>query len=111
MVDLVNFTPKGGRTVSKAGPAEDKEVVDAAGYRAVDLVLTALALGGTLSVRMETALTLDAPEWQSLGLFTPLVGVATTDRRAFHGVLRFVRWRVESVSGGDAVFTLAGTAR
>ena len=110
MVDFVDFTPAGGWTVSTTGLAPDKVIVDASGYRSVDLVLTALAVGGTLTVRMETALTLDAPEWQSLGVFTPLIKPASTDRRRFDGVLRYVRWRVETLSGGDAVFTLAGTA-
>ncbi|MEZ4393986.1 MAG: hypothetical protein R3A48_23175 [Polyangiales bacterium] len=64
---------------------------------------------GTLSVRVETALTQDEIRWQSLGVFTPLVAVATTDRRRFEGVLRFVRWKVETLTGDSAVFTLAGT--
>lgn len=110
MLDLVNLTPKGGCVVRQVGPAPDKLVFDAAGYRSLDLVLTALALGGTFWLRMETALTLDAPEWQSLGLFTPLVEVATTDRRTFHGVLRYVRWNVETLTGDSAAFSLAGTA-
>lgn len=110
VVDLINFTPSGGRFISAQGPASDKEIVDAVDYRAMDLVLTALKLSGTLTVRMETALTLDAPEWQSLGVFTPLVAVKTTDRRTFHGVLRFVRWNVEALTGGDAAFSLAGRA-
>lgn len=109
VIGRVDFTPSGGRMVTADGPSLDKEIFDANGFRSLDLVLTALALGGPFWVRMETALTLDEPEWQSLGLFTPLVAAKTTDRRTFTGVLRFVRWRVESVTG-SAAFTLAGTA-
>lgn len=110
MTDLIDFTPKGGRTVFEVGAAPDKDIVDAAGYRTLDLVLTTLALNGELLVRIETAVTPDAPEWQSLGVFTPLIKVRTTDRRKFHGVLRYVRWRIETLTGTDATFTLAGTA-
>jgi len=97
--------------VKSAGPAPKEQVLDAAGYQSMDLVLTALNLGGTLSDRVETALTQDEIQWQSLGVFTPLVAVATTDRRRFEGVLRFVRWKVEEVSEDGAVFSIAGTVR
>jgi hypothetical protein len=59
-------------------------------------------------VRVETALTQDEVQWQSLGVFTPLVAVATTDRRRFDGVLRFLRWKVDALDGDGAAFTIAG---
>lgn len=111
MVDLISFAPKGAVYVKSDGPAPDRDVIDAAGYQTLDLVLTALTLNGTMLVRLETALTLDKLAWQSLGVFTPLVAAGASDRRSFPGVLRYVRWRVETLTGGDAAFTLAGTAR
>jgi hypothetical protein len=42
-------------------------------------------------------------------VFTPLVAVATTDRRRFDGVLRFLRWKVDTLDGDGAAFSLAGT--
>ena len=111
MLDLIQLTPPDGATVIAEGPAPKEQVLDAAGYETLDLVLTALTLGGTLSVRVETALTQNDGQWQSLGVFTPLVAVATTDRRRFKGVLRFVRWKVETLTGDSAVFTVAGTVR
>ena len=111
MQDLIHLTPRDGASAKAAGPAPKDQVIDAAGYETMDLVLTALNLGGNLTVRVETALSQDEIQWQSLGVFTPLVAVATTDRRRFHGVLRYVRWSVDTLTGGSAVFTLAGTVR
>jgi len=110
VADLIELTPRGGRKVSEAEAASREESVDAAGYSSLELVLTALAIGEALQVRVETAMSLDAPEWRSLGIFTPLVAFGTSDARRFDGVLRFVRWRVEKLTGGTAVFTIAGTA-
>lgn len=111
MLDLIQLTPADGTSVKAAGAAPKEQVLDAAGYASMELVLTALSLGGNLSVRVETALTMDESQWQSLGVFTPLVAVGTTDRRRFEGVLRYLRWRVDEVTGGGAVFTIAGTVR
>lgn len=110
MQDLIALTPPDGASVKTLGVAPREQVIDAAGYRTMDLVLTALHLGGTLTVRVETAISLDETQWQSLGVFTPLVAAGTTDRREFHGILRFLRWRVDALSGEGAVFTLVGTA-
>lgn len=108
MLDLIQLTPKDGAMVKSAGPAPKEQIIDAAGYQSLDLVLTALNLGGSLTVRVETALTQDEVQWQSLGVFTPLVAVATTDRRRFDGVLRFLRWKVDALDGDGAAFTIAG---
>lgn len=107
---LVDLTPGGSRTVKAVGPCADRDIVDAAGYSALDLVLTVLASDGVLGLRLETALTRDAAQWQSLGVFTPLVAGAGTDRRGFRGVLRFVRWRVETLTGTGVTFSSGGTA-
>ena len=42
-------------------------------------------------------------------MFTPLVAIATTDRRRFDGVLRYLRWKVDTLEGDSAAFTIAGT--
>lgn len=109
MPDLIQLTPPDGAYVTAAGVDPKAQVIDALGYERMDLVLTALKLSGTLLVRVETAVSSNAYVWQSLGVFTPLVAGLTTDRRRFKGVLRFVRWKVETLTGDGAIFTVEGT--
>jgi hypothetical protein len=64
--------------------------IGAAGYRPRDVVLTALNLGGSLSVRVETVLTRDEVPQQSLGVFIPRVAVALPGHRCFGGAVCFM---------------------
>lgn len=109
MADLINFTRE-ARTVTGAGVCRDDEVLDVAGYGAMQLVLRGLVFdtGGALTVRLETAMGTKSDDWISLGVFTPVTADAPLDARRFDGLLRYVRWRVDAITGAKATFMLSG---
>jgi hypothetical protein len=96
----VSFLDLAARSVDTT--SEAVELGDRASAR---LTLTTTAVSGTLDVTVQTSA--DNVTYRSAGAFTQATG-ATSERKAFGPLDRFVRILADLSGGGSATFSVAG---
>ncbi len=92
------------------------QAVDVSRFDQVDLLIWLNGLEGTVTsvtVSILTGMSLESEDgWVTINSFAALTTANTADKKAFTGVLKYIRWKVTAVTGtGAASFNIRGMAR
>lgn len=116
MREEIRLTPQPTRQSTTATQDID-EVLDVLSYDQLDLFLQAYSLEGTSSptavIVVETSMQRESDDnnlWKTLVTFATINGSNQADKQtATSGVLRYIRWRITTLSGSSPAITFVIT--